>query len=416
MSEISKVKLNRLNDWIVNETNPIIEPLRNEAKKILEDIKDRFEELIESTDKLLTDAEKEMDKGSRKTFRRAKALYKLAESFSDMIEKLSFPENINGNVLKDTSEQIEKTLKTIKSEKAKWFRAIAPYFIISRRRFEISFKKTEDSFTDFSNFLSEKYIEASKAEETPSQIQSLHKLINDLKNSKKTKKSIEKDIELLTKEIEKKQGIIQQLKNKTEIIELTELNRHVEVLNNKLKHELRHIQKPLLKLQSLVKNPGYNLPIEATTKLEEYLNNPFFALATEKNGYPLLKNILTKVDIALENKKMKLKTSRLRKAKNQIRIIVNKNSLKPLYEECKTTLIRKNELKTSEVLSESNIRKNQLNNQLRTLIQRKKILENRNTTLTKKYNDNLKRLTDVKERIEEKISDILPKELEILLD
>ena len=136
---------------------------------------------------MLNDAEKEMNKGSRKTFRRAKALYKLAESFSDIIEKISFPININGKILKNTSEQIRKTLKTIKSEKTKWFRAIAPYFIISRRRFEISYKKTEDSFNEFSNFLTQEYIEANEAEETPSKIQGLYKILNDLKNSKKTK-------------------------------------------------------------------------------------------------------------------------------------------------------------------------------------------------------------------------------------
>lgn len=416
MSEICKVKLNRLNDWIINETTPIIEPLRKEAKKLLEDIKDRFEELIESTDKLLNDAEKEMNKGSRKTFRRAKALYKLAESFSDIIEKISFPENINGKILKNTSEQIKKTLKTIKSEKTKWFRAIAPYFIISRRRFEISYKRTEDSFNDFSNFLTQEYIEANEAEETPSKIQSLYKILNNLKNTKKTKKSLEKDIEHLTKEIEKKQITIQQIKNKTEIVELGKLNTQIEVLNNKLKHELRHIKKPLLKLQSLVNNPGYSLPIEATKKLGEYLTNPFFALATEKNGYPILKSILQKVDTALKNKKMKLKTSRLRKAKEQINIIVNKNSLKPLYEECKITIIKKNELTTSNVLFESNIRKNQLNNQLQTIIQKKKILENRINMLSKKYNNDFKRFTDIKKRIEDNISDILQKELQIILE
>ena len=85
-----------------------------------------------------------------------------------------------------------------------------------------------------------------------------------------------------------------------------------------MKHTLRHLQKPFLKFQSLVQSPSYSLFLDATRKLGEYLSNPFEALATEEEGYPMLRRVLQKMDDAIAQGKLKLKKSRLRKAKDQI--------------------------------------------------------------------------------------------------
>ena len=170
MSETLEMPLNALNEWLNKETTAIIEPLKDDAKKILEDTKSKLEELSDASDKLLDDAEKEMAKSSRKTYNRAKYLYKLAGTFSDLIEKVTIPEEINGKTLNETSEQIGKTIKTIGQEKTKWFRAISPYFIISRRRFEASFKRADDSVRNFTDFMAKDYVKAESAENVFSKI------------------------------------------------------------------------------------------------------------------------------------------------------------------------------------------------------------------------------------------------------
>ena len=180
MSEIIKIPLNSINEWLEKETAHIIKPLMTDAKKHLGNINSKLEDLLQSCDKLLDDAEKEMAKSSRKTYRRAKFLYKLTGTFTDLIDKIIIPEEISGKTLNEASDQISKTLKTIIQERTKWFRAIAPYFIISRRRFDASLKRADDSFRNFTDFLSDEYIEAEQAEDIPSKVEELLNHLNEL--------------------------------------------------------------------------------------------------------------------------------------------------------------------------------------------------------------------------------------------
>ena len=119
MPEAFQIPLDELNDWIKKETASLVEPLRAEAKKTIEDNRSKLEELLDACDKLLDDAEKELAKGSRKTYRRAKFLQKLAGQFSDLIEKIVIPEEITGKTLDELSEQIGKAIKTIGDDKNK---------------------------------------------------------------------------------------------------------------------------------------------------------------------------------------------------------------------------------------------------------------------------------------------------------
>jgi len=110
MSDTLEIPLNAVKEWLDKETTSLVEPLRADAKKLLEDTQSKLEDLLETCDKLLDDAEKEIAKGSRKTYRRAKFLHKLAGKFADLIEEVTIPKEISGKSLNQTSEQIQKTL------------------------------------------------------------------------------------------------------------------------------------------------------------------------------------------------------------------------------------------------------------------------------------------------------------------
>ncbi|MCK4884974.1 hypothetical protein KAS24_02775, partial [Candidatus Bathyarchaeota archaeon] len=332
--ETLEIPLSDLNEWLEQETTSIVEPLRADAKKLLEDTQGKLEDLLKSCDKLLDDAEKEMAKGSRKTYRRAKFLNKLAGKFSDLIEEVTIPEEISGKTLNQTCEQIEKTLKKIGKERMKWFRAISPYFIMSRRRFDVALKRADDSFRNLTDFLAEEYAKAESAESVSSKIEELRQSLTVLDDSEKSKEARKQKKELLEKKIAKNQQKLQAIQSKGEVVELAQINERIKELKSNVKRELRHLQKPFLKFQTLVNSPRYSLSPEATKKLDEYLTNPFEALATEKEGYPLLRSILQKIEDALDKKKLKLKPSRVRKAKDQINNILNKTALRSLHQNC----------------------------------------------------------------------------------
>ena len=416
MSETLEMPLNALNEWLNKETTAIVEPLKDDAKKILEDTKSKLEELSNASDKLLDDAEKEMAKSSRKTYNRAKYLYKLTGTFSDLIEKVTIPEEINGKTLNETSEQIGKTIKTIGQEKTKWFRAISPYFIISRRRFEASFKRADDSVRNFTDFMAKDYVKAESAENVFSKIDVLRQSLAELNEYEKGKETREQKKQLLETKIAKSQQNIQAIQCKGEVVELVQINSRIKELTENVKHELRHIQKPLLKFQTLVNSPGYSLFPEATSKLDEYLSNPFDALATEKEGYPLLRSILQKIDTVLDNKQMKLKPSRLKKAKDQIESIVNKEALVSLQKNCSEVLNKKCELSASETISECRDERARLHDRLEDLQRQKSIVEIRDSRLEKEHNEARKKIDDQKRALEKIVSDISSKNVQIVIN
>jgi DNA repair exonuclease SbcCD ATPase subunit len=416
MSGTLEIPLNAVKEWLDKETTSIVEPLRADAKKLLEDTQDKLEDLLESCDKLLDDAEKEIAKGSRKTYRRAKALQKLAAKFADSIEEVTIPEEISGKSLHQTCEQIEKTLKTIGKERARWFRAISPYFIISRRRFDVALKRADDSFRDLTDFLSEEYAEAESAEGVSSKIEELRQSLAELKKSEKSKEARKQKRELLEKNIAKTHQKVQAIQTKDEVVELAQINKKIEELTDTVKHELRHLQKPLLKFQTLVNSPGYSLFSEATQKLDEYLTNPFEALATEKEGHPLLRSILQKIDAALDNKKMKLKQSRMRKAKDQINNIVNKTSLLSLHQNCIEAFSKKTELSTSGTISKSRDKRAELQNRLKELQTRKRLLEARDARFEKQHKEARRRVQEQKRALENIVSDLSDKNVQLLID
>jgi len=416
MPERLEIPLSDLKEWLDKETTFLVEPLRADAKKLLEDTKSKLEDLLESCDKLLDDAEKEMAKGSRKTYRRAKALQKLAGKFADSIEEVTIPEEISGKSLHQTCEQIEKTLKTVIKEKTKWFRAISPYFIISRRRFEVSLKRADDSFRDLADFVSEEYAKAESAEGVSSKLEELRQSLAELEKYERSKEARKKKRELLEKNIAKAHQKVQAIQTKNEVVELTQINKKIEELTDTVKHELRHLQKPLLKFQTLVNSPGYSLFPEATQKLDEYLMNPFEALATEKEGYPLLRSILQKIDASLDNKKMKLKPSRMRKAKDQISSILNKAALATLHQNCIEAINKKRALSTSGTISEARDEKSRLQNRLKELQTQKRLLEARDARFEKQHKEAGTKVEEQKRALENIVSDLSDKNVQLLIN
>jgi len=340
MPETLEIPLNNIKEWLEKETTSIVEPLRAEARKLLEDTQGKLADLLESSEKLLDDAEKELAKGNRKTYRRAKFLQKIAGNFATLIDNLTIPDEISGESLHQVSEEIKKILETISQERMKYFRVISPYFIMSRRRFDVALKRAVDTFRNLQTFLSDEYAKAESAEGVVSRIEELRQSLIELDESEKANETRKLRRELLEKKIAENQQKMQAIQGKDEVVELAQINAKIKELEENVKHDLRHLQKPFLKFQTLVNSPGYSLSPDATKKLDDYLRNPFMALATEKEGYPLLRNILQKIEDAMEKGKLKLKKTRLRKAKDQIDNILNKTALLSLHQNCREALDR----------------------------------------------------------------------------
>ncbi len=416
MAEAQKVRLSELGEWVKNETVAIIEPLREEAKRLLEDIQDKFADLLESTEKLLDDAEKELEKGSRKTYRRAKLLQKITGKFAGLINNLTIPKEISGETLHNFSEKLEKTFEIISQERIRYFRAISPYFIISRRRFDVSLKRGGDAFRNLQTFLSDEYGKAESAEGVALRIKDLNQSLIQLKEAEEITRTRKLRQKLLEKKITEYQREIMAIQNTDEVVELVQMNTRIKELEENVKHSLRHLQKPLLKFQTLINNPGYSLSPDATTKLEEYLEDPFRALATEKEGYPILRNILQKIDDAMQNGKLTLKKTRMRKANDQIYNILNKTAFLSLHQNCKEAFNKKNQLSMSGTIGETRNKKNLLQKKIEDLQRKKRIMERRIIVQDKESHRFSSRVEEQKKELQQVVEELINKEVQIIID
>ena len=415
MSETLEIPLKDLRKWVEQETVSIVEPLKAEAESLLENVRDKLDDVLETSDKLLDDAEKEIAKGSRKTYRRAKVMYKLARNISDMINEVTIPDEISRESLHTLCEELGKTLAKVGRERWKWFRVISPYFIMDRRRFDIALKRAMDSLQELRSFSSDEYIAAETVEDAYSIIDKLHQSLSELDEIEGHKKKTESRKGVLEKKITKNQQKITATQGQGEIVELAQINEKIEELKKEVKHSLRHLEKPFLKFQSLVLSPSYSLFLDETKKLDEYLNKPFKALATEEKGYPMLKRILQKMDDAMAQGKLKLKKSRLRKAKVQINNILHKNALLSLHQSCKEALSKKQQLSTSGIITKSRNELAQLQKNLRDLQKRKELLDSRGAVLNRKIKETLEKIEDKKKELEKIVLELTNKNVQVLL-
>jgi DNA repair exonuclease SbcCD ATPase subunit len=297
-----------------------------------------------------------------------------------------------------------------------YFRAISPYFILSRRRFDVSLKRAGDAFRNFQTFLSDEYVKAESAEGVASQIEELNQSLTQLKEFEKTRKTRKKRQELLNTKITENQQKMKAIQSTDEVVELAQIKARIKDLEDNVKHDLRHIQKPLLKFQTLASSPGYNLSSDATNKLTEYLDDSFRAFATENEGYPLLRDILQKIDDAMQKGKLKLKPSRMRKAKEQIDDILNKTALLTLHQNCREAFNKKSQLATSGAISETRDKRNSLKENLTDLQRKKGILERRDAAQEKESQRLRARVDEQKKELQKVVVDLVNKDVQIILD
>ena len=415
MSETVEISLKDLGKWLEQETLAVVEPLKAKGKTLLDDVRDKLDDVQETCDKLLEDAEREMVKGVRKTYRRARVLAKLAKNFLDMMDRVAIPDQISSESLHMMCEDLGKALATMGRERWKWFPVISPYFIIDRRRFDVALKRAADSLKELRDFSSNKYAKAENVEKAFFMIDKLRQSSIELDEAKEYMRKTELRRGTLEKKIAENQQKITSIQSKSEVVELVRINEEIEELEERVKHNLRYLQKPFLKFQTLAHGPSYPISSDELKKIGEYLSNPFEAFATEPEGYPTLKRILQKMEDAIVKGKLKLKSSRLRKARDQIDSVLNKDSLALLHQNCKEVLFQRQQLLTSGIIAESRSELTQLQEDLKDLLKWKELLESRGAVLESKIRKTLEKIEEQKKELEKAILELTVKNVQISL-
>jgi DNA repair exonuclease SbcCD ATPase subunit len=414
LSEALKFFSKDIKGWLERETGPIFIPVHAKSQKLLDEMRESVGDLVEVSRMLLDNSAKEIEKRNMKIYGRARALNKLARLFVDRTRQIRVPEKVSYDSLSKFVEDTQKAFAVTDVDVRNWFPRVSPFFILDRRKFLGIFERAKLTLKELGNFLAKDYVKTKTLEETFQLIDRLSALEQQLGNLKQQRAKTEGQRASVEKEIAETQQKIVDLKSKGSISQLSQTSSEIDALCVEVKQSLQHLQKPFVKLQSLATHgEGSGLTPEEVSKLYQYLENPFEAFSTEPAGYPLLKQILRKLESSISQGKLKLKPEKTRKAEQATENIANKNSLASLHQKCADAIARKTRLSTSEEVTAKQHDLLKLQEQLENFERKMGIVATEEASMQRTYNDTQEKIRGHKNEIERNILSFMGKTVRI---
>jgi hypothetical protein len=348
-------------------------------------------------------------------YNRARALNKLARLFLDRIKKLNAPDQVSYDSLSKFAQETQKVFLVTDIDIKNWFPRISPFFIMDRRKFLTVHEKAKITLASLNDFLTKEYIKTKTLEETFQLINELHTLEKQLSEVEAQKIDMKNERLPIEKEIVELEQKTAELKGIGPIDQLNIVEKEAETLNNELKHVLRHLQKPFIKMQALaLQGGGAGLTLDELNKLGQYLEEPFEALASEEAGCPLLKQILQKLARLMDEGKLKLKADKARKAEQALNEILKRDSLANIHARCVDVATRERQILNSAKLDEIRRSLFLLQGQIEQLKARKASVEAHEAVKEHAHNELLDKIRNHKNAIEKNVYSFLGKKVQIL--
>ena len=371
--------------------------------------------VIDVSKMLFDTSSKEIEKRNMKVYNRARALNKLARLFLDRLKKLNPPEQVSYDSLSRYVQETQKVMLVTDIDIKNWFPRISPFFIMDRRKFLAIYERAKQAYNALNDYVSKEYVKTKTLEEALQQINELQNLERQLVVLRDDKETIKNERIPIEQEIAALEEKINELKSKGPIDKLNMVNCEIESLSNELKQELRHLQKPFIKMQALATGGGGGgITPDELNKISQYLEKPFEALVSEKPGYPLLKEILQKLEELLAEDKLKLKPDKARKAKESVAEILHKDSLAKLQIRCTEMATNKDQLLASAKMDEINQNLTQFQEQVNLLKARKTSVETHETVKENSYKEAEDKISSLKRTIEKNVYNSIDKKIQII--
>jgi chromosome segregation ATPase len=275
---------------------------------------------------------------------------------------------------------------------------------MDRRKFLAVYEKARQTYGNLNDFITKEYIKTKTLEEAFQLLTELQNVQKQLETISAERDQIKSELTPVEKEIVELEQKIAGLKTKGPIDNLNVINAEIETLNCELKHSLRHFQKPFIKMQALATSGGgAGVTPDELTKVTQYLEKPFEALATEQTGYPALKEILEKLTNLMAEDKLKLKDEKARKAEQSIGEVLKQDSLQKLQLKSVELAKVRDELLVSAQLDEIRRNLSTFMDQLEQLKGRKASIETHRAVKENSYNEAIDKISNLKRSIEKDV-------------
>ncbi len=415
MSQPAQVSLSDVKEWLRREAKPLLEPIEDKAASLMEETEARIDDTVQSSQKILENSEKEMTKNSSKTYRFARNANKFSQNIIDTISAVTVPDDFTYEKLHAFCGDLEKGLASSEQIRRGAYPYISPYFIFDRRRLDVSLKRLYDITKELRSFLTTKYAKVKTVEDAYSLVDKLLQAIDEAKQNQEKRELTEERRGMRDRQISETRQKIADIEARAELNELITVNRRIQELRQNVKHSLRYLQKPFRKLQSLARTSEVAIPLDEMNKLEDYLNDPYTALATDEDGFSKLKKILNKLDATIAQGKLKLKSTRIRKAQAQINSILQRDSFGQLQKNCKEACARKNQLLMSETMTALQDQLSQLQDQLKELRKESELVNSRSKVIQGEQERLRERTEYLRKELEKSAFQLIGKSVQVAL-
>ena len=403
-----------IKDWLETETQEILAPVQNRARQLLDEMSTALQNETEASKMLLDSSNREIERRNMRVYNRARAMNKLAHLFLDRLKKIAIPEQVTYDNLNKFIQDNQKIFMVADIDIKNWFPRISPFFIMDRRRFLTIHEKAKVSLAQLNDFVTKEYGKTKTLEETFQLIDDVHNLENHLKGIEAQLRDLENERVPLEKEISEFEQKVRNLESKGPIDTLKLVDTEIDELSNKFKHYFRYLHKPFIKIQAMATHGvGSGLTPDDLGKLDQYLEAPFKALSTEKDGYPVLKDILEKLVRLTDEGKLRLKSDKARKAKQAAADILKRDSLANLQVRCKELAARKQKILESEKLDENRRNLSVFQEQIDQLTARKASVESHEAVKKKEQIETQERLCNQKGTVEKNVFSFLGKKIQL---
>lgn len=417
MSETTTTQFTTSNEakqWLENQTNTVLAPVQNQAKERLNTMNLQIQALSDNSKYLFDLSNKEIEKRNMKVYNRARALNRLARVFIDRFKKLPPPDQVSYDNLNRYTQETQKVLIVTDIDLKNWFPRISPYFIMDRRRFQQIYEKAKQAHNELNDFVTKEYVKTKTLEEALIELNELQNTEKHITTLTEDKNNIKNERLTLEQEITDLEQKITALKSAGPIDKLNRINTEIENLSNELKNNLRHLQKPFIKMQALATSGGGGgITPDELKKINQYLESPFEGIETEQQGHPELRSILEKLEGMMTKDTLKLKPEKQRKAEQSVNEILHKDSLTKIQTHAKEMATSRDQLLASAKMDEIKQNITQYQNQLDQLRARKTSVETHETVKANSYNETADKINSLKRTIEKKIYTAMDKKIQI---
>jgi hypothetical protein len=415
LSETAQYSTTEIRSWLENQTNPILSPVHAQAQRLRDDLNTAIQSVAEVAKSLLDNSAKEIERRNMRVYNRARALNKLVRLFLDRLKKLNVPDEVTYDSLNKYAQDAQKIFLVTDIDIKNWFPRISPFFIMDRRRFLSVHEKAKQSLAVLNDFLTKEYIKTKTLEETFQLINGLHSLEKELVDLEAEKKSLLNERRPIEEEIGELERKIAKLRGEGPVEQLFTVEAEMEKLNKELKHALRRLQKPFIKVQALAMHGGgAGLTPDELNTLNLYLERPFKALSAEEAGYPMLRQVLEKLARLMAEDKLKLKSDKARKAEQTINDILKQDSLVKIHKRCIEVAMQERQILNSTKMEEIKSDISTFQEQAEQLKARKASVEAHEAVKERAYNETLDKIGSTKKAIEKNVYASLDQKIQIL--